>query len=53
VGVARWRRIDKIDKIKLAHKVANHPANLDILDLRQQITKLVSFIRDSNDFGEQ
>jgi predicted ATPase len=46
------RQIDSIDKIKIAHAVADHPANLDTLDLRKQITKLVTFIRDSNDFGE-
>lgn len=43
----------EVDKIKVAHEIATYPADLDILDLRQQITKLVKFIRNSNDFGDQ
>lgn len=37
------------DKIKVAHEVVKHPANLDVLDLRTKMTKLVEFIRQAND----
>lgn len=40
---------DRIDKIKIAHEVIKHPANLDILDLKDMTTKLVMFIRNSNE----
>lgn len=40
---------DRIDKIKIAHEVIKHPANLDILDLKDMTTKLVMFIRSSNE----
>lgn len=42
------KSIKKIDKIKLAHEVVKEAANLDVLDLRLQITKLVSSIREAN-----
>ena len=37
-----------IDKIKLARCVTNTPANLDILDLREQARKAAEFIRACN-----
>jgi len=37
------------DKVKVALRVVAEPANLDVLDLRQQIVKLVRFIRGAND----
>ena len=37
------------DKIKVAAEVASVPAILDVLDLREQITKLVRFIHEAND----
>ena len=40
---------DRIDKIKIAHEVTKHPANIDILDLKDMTTKLVMFIRNSNE----
>lgn len=40
---------DRIDKIKIAHEVIKHSANLDILDLKDMTTKLVMFIRNSNE----
>ena len=40
---------DRIDKIKIAYEVTKHPANLDILDLKDMTTKLVTFIRSSNE----
>lgn len=43
---------DKIDKVKIAHEVAKHPANLEILDLQIMIDKLVQFIYHCNDIPE-
>lgn len=40
------------DKVKVAHHVTEYPANLDIYDLRQQVKRLVKFIREANDFEE-
>jgi predicted ATP-dependent endonuclease of OLD family len=37
-----------VDKIKVARKIADRDANLDILDLREKVEGLVKFIRDSN-----
>lgn len=37
------------DKIKVAHEVAKHPANLEVLDLQTRMAKLVEFIRQAND----
>lgn len=37
------------DKVKVAHEVIKSPADLSILDLNQQVTKLVKFIREAND----
>lgn len=36
------------DKIKLARGITNVPANLDVLDLREQVEKAVEFIRACN-----
>jgi predicted ATP-dependent endonuclease of OLD family len=36
------------DKIKVARKIVNHSPNFDVLDLKQQLEKLVSFIKESN-----
>jgi predicted ATP-dependent endonuclease of OLD family len=36
------------DKIKVARKVTERPANLDVLDLRKQIERLIEFILASN-----
>lgn len=36
------------DKVKVAHSVVREPANLEILDLKLVINKLVRFIKDSN-----
>ena len=37
-----------IDKIKISHKVAEENPNLDILDLKEQISRLIDFIRNAN-----
>ncbi|MDD4872326.1 MAG: AAA family ATPase [Kiritimatiellae bacterium] len=37
-----------VDKVKVAREVTKSPANLDVLDLRQQVMKLVEFVRASN-----
>lgn len=42
--------VKDVDKVKVAHEVVKSPADLSILDLNQQVTKLVKFIRDANDF---
>ncbi|HEX3599843.1 MAG TPA: AAA family ATPase [Lacipirellulaceae bacterium] len=38
-----------IDKIKLARTVAQHDANLDVLDLRKKVEELVRFIQSANE----
>ena len=43
---------ERVDKVKIAHQVTINPANLDMLDLRYFITKLIQFINDANDFEE-
>jgi hypothetical protein len=43
---------DRVDKVKVAREVASEHAQLDVLDLRQMISKLVGFIRESNDLTE-
>lgn len=45
----RKLRDKNIDKVKIAHEVIRNLADLTILDLNQQITKLVRFIREAND----
>ena len=37
------------DKVKVAHKVVDEPVDLDVLDLKVMINKLVRFIKDSNE----
>ena len=41
--------ITKIDKVKLAQQVASRPVNLDTLDLKKQMKKLLEFIKKAND----
>jgi predicted ATPase len=43
---------ERVDKVKVAREVASQHAQLDVLDLRQMISKLVGFIRKSNDLAE-
>jgi hypothetical protein len=38
----------KVDKLKVAHEVANEPADLSPYDLQQQTERLVAFIRRAN-----
>jgi hypothetical protein len=38
------------DKVKIAHRVASQAANLEILDLRVMINKMVNFIKTANGF---
>ena len=40
--------VKQADKIKVAHEVIKHPANLDVLDLDKQMVRLVEFIRNCN-----
>lgn len=42
------KKVENIDKVKIAKAVCDKPANLDILDLRAQIEKLVEMIRAAN-----
>ncbi len=42
------RKVTEVDKVRIAHQVAENAANLDVHDLREQINKLTSFIRTSN-----
>ena len=36
------------DKMKVAQQMSESELNLDLLDLRDQVTRLVTFIRDAN-----
>jgi len=38
-----------VDKVKLAKEVTKNSAELDVLDLRKMVTKLVQFIHNAND----
>jgi hypothetical protein len=40
--------VKQADKIKVAHEVVKHLADLDVLDLQKQMERLVEFIRDCN-----
>jgi hypothetical protein len=42
---------NNVDKVAVAREVAKQPADLDVLDLRERIGKLVEFIRKSNGLG--
>lgn len=46
-GPTRLIKMDA-DKVKTARAIAELPANLDILDLRKHISKIVAMIRDAN-----
>jgi len=46
------RKQKQADKVKVANKVASGDADLDVLDLREQIQKIVEFIRESNGMDE-
>lgn len=51
VGASRGSEdelVDKVDKVRVAHKVCESPADLSPLDLRQQVEALVDFIRKAN-----
>ncbi|CAE6724414.1 hypothetical protein LMG22931_01887 [Paraburkholderia nemoris] len=37
-----------VDKVKVAHTVCAHGANLDVLDLRERVAELVAMIRNAN-----
>ena len=37
-----------VDKVKVAREVVEHTANLEILDLKTKIHKLISFIHEAN-----
>ena len=43
---------DKVDKVKVARELTASPADLDVLDLRQMMTRLVEFIQESNNLVE-
>lgn len=47
-GLTKTKSKVTIDKIKLAHEVVKKPVSLDVLDLRENVEKLVDFIRLSN-----
>lgn len=40
--------IEDVDKIKVAHKVCESPADLTVLDLRPQVTRIVQMIQKAN-----
>ena len=40
--------IKEVDKVGVATEVCKHPANLDVLDLRDRVSHLVEFLRRAN-----
>lgn len=44
--------ICSVDKVKVAKSVTSVPANLDVLDLKKMVEKVVEFIREANDLVE-
>lgn len=49
---AKGATVKDVDKVKVAHEVVKHPADLTVLDLKSMIEKLINFIRNSNDTDE-
>lgn len=49
---SRKGEICSVDKVKVANSVTSVPANLDVLDLKKMVEKLVDFIREANDLVE-
>jgi hypothetical protein len=47
--VRRVGRSSPIDKVKVAHELAQAPADLGPYDLRRQAQRLVDFVRGAND----
>lgn len=45
---SRGGRRDKADKVKVAHEVARHPAELGVLDLAAKVRKIVDFVKTAN-----
>jgi AAA15 family ATPase/GTPase len=41
--------VKDVDKVKVAHRLSEEEVDLTVLDLKQQVEKLVKFIRNSND----
>ncbi|MFL9893735.1 AAA family ATPase [Paraburkholderia sp. RL17-381-BIF-C] len=48
-AIASGTVFDDVDKVKVAKKVCEQPADLDVLDLRKRITALVEMIQAAND----
>jgi hypothetical protein len=40
----------RVDKVKVAHEVVKHPVDLETLDLKKMVAKLVTFIQQANEF---
>jgi hypothetical protein len=49
---SKGEEVDKVDKVKIAHEVIKAPVNLEILDLKPMLNKLIDFIIEANDFEE-
>lgn len=47
--IGKGKTIENVDKMKIAHEVVKSPANLNVLDLKTMVTKLIQFIHKSND----
>jgi predicted ATP-dependent endonuclease of OLD family len=45
----KGKLVERVDKVKVAHRVAELPADLTILDLNRRIEHMVQFIRSAND----
>jgi hypothetical protein len=42
-------QITRVDKVKIAHRLANHRPSFDFLDLGAKIEEVIRFIRSAND----
>lgn len=45
---SKGKKLESIDKVKIAHEVIKHAPNFDMLDLQERITELVTFIKTAN-----
>jgi hypothetical protein len=46
---SKGKKLEGIDKVKIAHEVSRTSPNFDILDLRERVNELVTFIKTANE----
>lgn len=52
ISAKKGQLVEKVDKVKVARAVAARPADLAMLDLEKQVSRLVRFIREANDLDD-